>query len=96
MAKAPFAWDDLGSWSSLGKHAARDPHGNTVVGESLSLDSKNCTLVAKNTLVAALGVSNLVVVATPDVTLVTTRDKEQEVKKLVAQLRARPQAARYL
>lgn len=86
VGKAPFQWDDLGSWSSLAKYLPKDGGGNAFSGKTLSQETKNCVLFANNGLVATLGVSNLIVVRTPDVTLVATKDKEQQIKELLSKL----------
>lgn len=96
MAKAPFDWDDVGSWISLSKYLSQDKKANAVSGEIASHQTKNSILVSTDGLVATLGVSDLIVVNTPDVTLVATKDKEQEVKQLLAQIRKNKSQSRYL
>ena len=87
MAKAPFQWDDLGSWSSLSKYLSRSTDSNSIQGNHVGAETRGCTLVSHKGLIATLGVSDLVIVATPDVTLVAAKDKEQELKKLLGQIR---------
>jgi mannose-1-phosphate guanylyltransferase len=83
-----FAWDDIGTWQILTGHLPADECGNVAEGPTVSLDaSHNVLYTTGDHLVAALGVSNLIVVSTPDATLVTTRDQAQRVKELVARLK---------
>jgi mannose-1-phosphate guanylyltransferase len=83
-----FAWDDVGTWRSLRSHLPADEHANIIHGEVVAMDSSGCTFYAAGDhLVAALGVRDLIVVATPDATLVTTRDNAERVRDLVAKLK---------
>jgi len=85
-----FAWDDVGTWRILQAHLPADEHGNVARGEAVLMGAQgNLVYSAEGHLVAALGVRDLVIVATPDATLVTHRDNAQQVRKLVAQLKAR-------
>jgi len=88
VARADFEWNDIGSWSALWSVASKDASENVEIGDVVSEDSKGCYLRGEGPLVAALGVENLVITATPDVVLVTTRGRDQEVGKLVQRLKA--------
>ncbi|WP_158790138.1 mannose-1-phosphate guanylyltransferase [Granulicella sp. L60] len=91
-----FEWNDLGSWSSLHEHAADCPPENVSVanvfeGEDplcISIDSSGNYVHAPGKVIALVGVSNLVVVQTKDALLITTRERSQEVGKVVAELKA--------
>lgn len=80
-------WSDVGSWSALWSLGARDDAGNVKTGDVVVEDSRGCYLRSEGPLVAALGIDDLVVIAAPDVVLVTRRDRDQDVNKLVARLR---------
>ncbi len=87
MIPASFHWDDVGSWVSLENHLNSDADGNVSEGTMVAIDSRNNIVSSEGEhLVAALGVSDLVIVHTPDVTLVTTREKAQEIKQIVTKL----------
>ena len=82
-------WSDIGSWAALWTASERNADGNRLEGDVLSEDSKNCYVRGSDRrMVALLGVHDLVVVDTPDAVLVATRDRVQDVKKLVDQLKA--------
>ena len=81
-----FEWDDVGSWAAVPRHHEQDAAGNTVLGKSIVLDAKNNIVDAGDGLVALMGVENLIVIRTPDVTLVCPRDRAEAVKDLLAQL----------
>lgn len=81
-------WSDVGAWDALWGLAGKDEFGNTARGEVLFEDSRNTLVHATDRLVACLGVDDLVVVETPDAVMVASRDKTQEVKKIVARLKA--------
>jgi len=90
MIEAPFAWDDVGSWLALDRLHRPDAAGNVAVGKHVAIDSKGCTMVTKGDhLIAALGVENLIIVHTPDATLVADKRREQDVKKLIEELKKR-------
>ena len=82
-------WSDIGSWAALWSAAEKDVDGNRLEGDVIAIDSYNCLIRSGDRrLIAAIGVSDLVVVDTPDATLVAPRDRSQDVKRLVDQLKA--------
>jgi mannose-1-phosphate guanylyltransferase/mannose-6-phosphate isomerase len=83
MIPVDFIWSDVGNWSSLDEVAPRDRSGNTVSGKVVDLDSRDSILYADRRLVATIGLSNMVVVDTPDATLVCPKARSQDVKKVV-------------
>ena len=89
-----IGWNDVGSWSALWDVAARDADGNACRGDVIAIDSRNSYAHARR-LVALVGVDDLVVVETDDAVLVAHKDRVQQVKEVVAQLKTgqRSQAA---
>lgn len=88
VAKAGFAWDDLGSWAALGASAGGATKGNVTRGRTLLVDANGVTAFADGGMIAALGVRDLVIVHTADATLVCPKDRVQEVREIVARLKA--------
>lgn len=84
-----IGWSDIGSWSALGDLTEADASGNRVEGEALLHDVSNCSIRSDERLVGAVGVSNLIIVDTPDALLVANKDSVQDVKHLYAELKAR-------
>lgn len=82
-----FGWDDLGNWSSLGRFFPQDQNGNRVRGCFTGVETKNCIVDSPQKMVAALGVSDLIIVETDDVLLVCSKEKAQEIRKIVEKLR---------
>jgi mannose-1-phosphate guanylyltransferase/mannose-6-phosphate isomerase len=83
------AWSDIGSWSALWLTGEKDAQGNLREGDTLSIDTRNSLLRSHTRhLLATVGVDDLIVVTTPDATLVAHRDAAQDVKKIVEQLKA--------
>ena len=80
-------WDDVGSWSFLDSQP-KDAQGNVTRGDVLLEDAHNNLVHASGRLVALAGVDNQIVVETADAVLVTTRERAQDVKKIVARLQA--------
>lgn len=89
-----IGWNDVGSWSALWDVAERDADGNAHLGDVIAVDTRNSYAYARR-LVALVGVDDLVVVETDDAVLVARKDRVQEVKQVVARLKAsqRSQAA---
>jgi mannose-1-phosphate guanylyltransferase/mannose-1-phosphate guanylyltransferase/mannose-6-phosphate isomerase len=80
-------WTDLGAWSALWDIGEPDSEGNVLTGEAISAGARNCYLRGDGPLVAAVGVDDLIVVATEDVVLVTRKGRDQDVKGLVERLK---------
>jgi len=93
---ASVGWDDVGSWAALPALLGADAEGNTTTGQVVVLDgSGNIISTDDGTLVATVGVSDLVVIKAGDAILVIRRDEAQDVRKVVEALSARG-LARYL
>lgn len=81
------SWSDVGSWSALWDVTSKDDAGNAIYGDVLTVDSSNSFIYSKNKLVTVIGVHNLIVVETSDAIMVASKDKVQEVKQIVDQLK---------
>jgi mannose-1-phosphate guanylyltransferase/mannose-6-phosphate isomerase len=81
-----MGWSDVGSWDALWEMGAKDQHGNSIEGNVVAEDARNCYLRSEAGLVAAIGIEDLVVVATADAVMVAPRNRTQDVRKLVARL----------
>jgi len=84
MIKAPFAWSDVGGWSALRDFLLRDQAGNAVRGTVKAVDAQDNVIYCddSNEVIALVGVHDLIVVRAGNRTLITHRDKAEEVKKL--------------
>lgn len=91
-----FSWDDIGSWSALDRLHKPDAQGNRMVGECLALEASGNTLFAENGLVAAFGVSDLLIVQTGGVTLVLPKAMAPRLKEMVKLAQQRKSLAGYL
>lgn len=96
VAPLDAGWNDVGSWSALWEIANKDEQGNVVAGQNedefILHNSQNCFVYGSsnegtNKMIATLGVENLVIVDTPDALLVANKDKVQDIKKIVAQIK---------
>jgi len=81
-------WSDVGSWSALQDALPTDAQGNVTAGDVIVEDAQGCYLHATSRMIAAVGLRDHVVVETKDAVLVAPRDKVQDVKQLVSQLKA--------
>jgi mannose-1-phosphate guanylyltransferase/mannose-6-phosphate isomerase len=79
-------WNDIGSWSALYDIGIKDTNGNVIQGDVFTEDTTNTYIHANHHMVTTIGVQDLVIVDTPNATLIATKDKVQEVKKIVEQL----------
>ena len=82
-----LGWSDLGTWASLDKILPKDRLANTINADAIIEGSKNITVFGKSRLIACLGLENLIVVDTPDALLITRKDKSEDVKKVVENLK---------
>ncbi|MFL5487368.1 MAG: mannose-1-phosphate guanylyltransferase, partial [Gemmatimonadaceae bacterium] len=84
-----FGWDDVGTWDALGRVRAKDEFGNVTSGSVHLLDCCDNVVHADTSRVVLYGVDNLVVVSHNGMTLVTTREKASDLKRLVDSLGAK-------
>ncbi|MBM4398740.1 MAG: mannose-1-phosphate guanylyltransferase [Candidatus Cloacimonetes bacterium] len=85
-----YGWSDVGSWKTLADISPTDEQGNYVGKKHLALDAKGNYIVSDK-FVSLIGVENLVVIETDDALLITTKDRSEEVKKVVDTLAAEKQ-----
>lgn len=83
-----IGWSDVGSWNAIGDLVAADKQGNRVEGEALMHDTQNCFIQSHERVVGTVGVSDLVIIDTPDALLVANKERVQDVKHIVGQLKA--------
>jgi mannose-1-phosphate guanylyltransferase / mannose-6-phosphate isomerase len=82
-----MGWSDIGSWEAISELTAPDNEGNRVQGAVSLHDVENCFIRGETRMIGALGVSDLIIVDTPDALLVASRDRAEDVKKIVARLK---------
>ena len=82
-------WNDVGSWSALWDVTKKDTAGNAIKGDVLTIETENSYIHSSNRLVTVIGVENLVVIETDDAVMVASKDKVQDVKLIVDQLKAK-------
>ncbi len=96
VAMVPFAgtWSDVGSWNAVAELTPADAQGNRVTGDALLLDASDTYVNASSRPVVAIGTKGLLIVDTPDALLVVAKERAEQVKSAVEQLKARgwPQA----
>ena len=86
---APYQWDDVGSWLALERRNPQDAARNTVQGLHVGVETAGCVIVSDaGHLVGTLGVQDLIIIQNGDATLVATKDREGDVKKLVDAIKA--------
>lgn len=83
-----IGWSDIGSWSAISELVEPDSKGNRIEGEVQLHDVNNCYIQSNERMVGVVGLSNLIIVDTPDALLVADRSRAQDVKHVYASLKA--------
>ena len=91
MAKGTFPWDDVGSWTALSNHFAPDSGGNIVIGSMEAVASRDNIVFSRDRTTAMIGVKDLIVVQAEGVTLICPKDRAQDIKGLLQQIRENPE-----
>jgi mannose-1-phosphate guanylyltransferase len=87
VVEAPFEWDDLGGWQSLARLVGMDENRNTVVGKHLGLETSGAIVRTDDDhLVVTLGLKDVIVVHTPNATLVADKHSEEQIRHVVKKL----------
>lgn len=86
MVALDAGWSDIGSWQSVWQVAQKNEDGNTMQGDVLLQDCKDCLIQADGRLIAGVGLENLAVIDTPDALLILNRKNSQDARKLVQSL----------
>ena len=87
MVPATFQWSDLGSWTALDEVVDKDREGNILKGNTIDIGSHDSIVFSGQRLVATIGLKDMVVVDTPDATLVSPKERVQEVRRIVETLK---------
>lgn len=85
----PFqaGWSDVGAWDAVWQVSDKDADGNSLRGDILVEDSRNCLLISDSRLVACLGLDDVIVVETPDAVLVTNKANTSNIKRIISRLK---------
>ena len=93
LIEAPFDWDDLGSWQALARQRGQDAEGNTIAARHLGIKTSGTIVFnderAKDHLIVTVGTEDLIIVHTPDATLVAPRSHEESLRQVVKELEKR-------
>jgi mannose-1-phosphate guanylyltransferase/mannose-6-phosphate isomerase len=90
---ADFGWSDIGAWSAVWELGQKDDDGNVITGEAVLVNARRCYLHSEGPVIALSGVDDLMVIATEDAVLVTSKSGDQDVKLLVDHLKTSGHAA---
>ena len=85
--RLPISWHDVGGFAALGEHLPRDPSGNAIQGVSVLVDAHDNVVINQSEdgrLVAVVGLSGMVIVQTPQITLVCPTSEAERIKELLA------------
>lgn len=87
VISADIGWNDVGSWDNLGVFYEQDEGGNVFAGDHIAMDTTGCIAYSEKRLIATIGVDNLIIVETKDAILVCDKNRCQDVKLIVEQLK---------
>jgi len=87
MVPLKAEWSDVGTWKALSEIEKKDPNGNTMKGDVVSIETKNTYINAQHKLITTIGLKDLVIVDTPDATLIANKNNLNEVKNIVSKLK---------
>lgn len=91
MVCGRFGWDDLGSWTALGRILAKDEEDNVVVGRHVSLDTSDCIIYGQGgKVVATIGLRNLIIAETDQGLLICPKNRSQDIRNIVAAISSTP------
>ena len=83
VVKSDFRWNDLGSWNAMYDELPKRKDGNLIKGNGIVIDGNNNFIQNEDHFTAVVGLDNVVVVSTDDVTLVVNKDNVEDVRKAV-------------
>lgn len=89
LVQGDFIWNDLGSWEEVYKYEKKDTNQNAQVGEVIFHNTRNSYVYAPNSLVAVVGLEDVIVVQEGDTILVCKRDQAEEIKQVVSEINKR-------
>jgi mannose-1-phosphate guanylyltransferase len=81
-----FTWNDVGTWSSLDELMPKDEDGNILQGDCIALETRDTSIFSQDKLIITLGIDGIVIVETKDVILISSKNKTQDIKKILERL----------
>lgn len=82
-----FGWDDVGSWLAVERIKKTNEFGNVVNGNIITVNTHNCIIQGEKKLIATVGLEDMIVVDTEDATLICSKDRAGEIKKVLENLK---------
>ncbi|PYE49907.1 mannose-1-phosphate guanylyltransferase [Deinococcus yavapaiensis] len=98
VIRAAFTWDDLGDWNALERVLGAQQDGNAVMGRHVGIDTHGAIIYSTDArdLIVTLGLEDLVIVRTGHITLISRKDRVQELKSVLAKLRESPDLTEFI
>lgn len=95
VIKAEFQWDDIGSFEALGRFLKKEK-SNNIYGNTYLEESENCTVLSEDRLVIGFGIKDLVIVEADGIILIMDKQKDQEMKQLIGNMRNKTEFKEYI
>jgi mannose-1-phosphate guanylyltransferase len=95
VIKCEFIWDDIGTFAALSRFLS-NLRGNDVLGNTFMEESQNCSVFGKDRLIIGFGIKDLIIVDAGDIILVMDKNKDQEIKHLVNELKEYEETEKYI
>lgn len=87
VLEADFGWSDVGAWDNINDLYKKDEDNNIIVGNSINIDTKDSIIFSNKRLISTVGVDNLIIVETDDAIMVCNKNRAQDVKLIVDELK---------
>lgn len=87
IVPSTFLWDDVGSWNAIGRLRDKDENGNTISGNVITVETKNCIVEGGRKLITTVGLENLIVIDTEDAILICDNKATEGIKKILEELK---------
>ena len=87
VIEADFPWSDMGSWNAIGDVFPADRDGNIIKGRVMDIGSRNSIIMGDDRLLATIGLKDMILIDTPDATMICPRERAQDVKELVGMIK---------
>ena len=95
VIKCEFIWDDIGSFAALARYLVKD-RSNNISGNTYLEQSQGCSVLGRDRLIIGFGIKDLIIIDAGDVIMVMDKNKDQEIKHLVNQLKGINEMEKYI
>ncbi|MHA2296361.1 MAG: mannose-1-phosphate guanylyltransferase [Candidatus Hodarchaeales archaeon] len=96
VVKSSFGWDDLGDWTALDRYYELDSNKNIIIGENLSIETRNCIIKSDKAFIVTYGIEDLIIVENKGSILVIPKQHSQKIKEVLERMGKNESYSKYL